>query len=113
MRVDELIDKTGWTCVAGQPTDSITSAYVCDLLSWVMAHGQRGTVWVTIQTHMNVIAVASLHNFSCVVIPENVQLSQETIAAANDKDVCILSAPCSSYGAAKMMADLGISEVDS
>ncbi|MDD5017065.1 MAG: AraC family transcriptional regulator [Eubacteriales bacterium] len=111
MTVDELIQKTGWTLVAGNAESDITSAYVCDLLSWVMAHGQEGTAWVTVQTHLNVIAVASLHRFSCVVIPENIAVSKETIAAANEKGVCMLSAACSSYGAAMAMASFGIGEV--
>ncbi|MGI5849557.1 MAG: AraC family transcriptional regulator [Christensenellales bacterium] len=111
MTVNELILKTGWTCVAGNTDSNITSAYVCDLLSWVMAHGQEGTAWITVQTHLNVIAIASLLGFSCVIIPENIDISNETIRAATEKNVCILTAKCTAYGAAKAMADLGIGEV--
>ena len=38
----------------------ISCGYTCDLLSWVMAHGCEGMAWVTVQTHMNVVAVAAL-----------------------------------------------------
>lgn len=111
MNVNDLINKTGWAVLAGEPGCIITSGYVCDLLSWVMAHGQKGTAWITVQTHLNVIAVASLHEFSCVIIPENIQVSEGTINAANEKGVCLLSAPCSSYGAVRAMVQLGIGEV--
>lgn len=111
MTVRELAAKTEWKVIAGSPDSEISSAYVCDLLSWVMAHGQQGTAWVTVQTHLNVVAVASLHEFSCVIIPENIQVSKEVIDAANEKGVCMLSARCTSYGAAITMAQAGIGEV--
>ena len=58
--------------VLTQGTDlnrTVNEGYSCDLLSWVMAHGREGMAWITVQTHMNVIAVASLHDMSCVIIP--------------------------------------------
>lgn len=111
MTVNDFIKNTGWAVLAGKPDELITSGYVCDLLSWVMAHGQKGTAWITVQTHLNVVAVASLLEFSCVIFPENIQVSQDTINAAIEKNVCMLSAPCSSYGAVSAMAQLGIGEV--
>jgi hypothetical protein len=111
MTVKELVQKTGWNVIAGGAEGVVTSAYVCDLLSWVMAHGRQGTAWVTVQTHLNVIAVASLHEFSCVIIPENIAVAKDTIDAANEKGVCLIAAPCTSYGAARVMAGLGIAEV--
>lgn len=111
MTVKELVQKTGWGVVAGSTDGVVTSAYVCDLLSWVMAHGIKGTAWVTVQTHLNVVAVASLHEFSCVIIPESISVSKDAIDAANEKGVCIVSAKCTSYGAAKAIAALGVAEV--
>ncbi len=111
MTVKELAEKTGWEVIAGSPDGSVTSAYVCDLLSWVMAHGRQGMAWVTVQTHLNVVAIASLHEFSCVIIPESIEVSKDTIDAANEKCVCLLKADCTSYGAAKAMAALGVGEV--
>jgi hypothetical protein len=111
MTVRDLIQKTGWEVAAGSPDCNITSAYVCDLLSWVMAHGKQGTAWITVQTHLNVVAIASLNEFSCVIIPEDIALSDETLAAANEKQVCIITANCTSYGVAKILAGFGVPEV--
>lgn len=110
MTVKDVINKTGWEALAGNPDKEVSSAYVCDLLSWVMAHGREGTAWVTVQTHLNVVAVASLHDFSCVIIPEGIPVSSEVIEAAGEKGVCLLSAGCTSYGAAKALAGMGIGE---
>jgi hypothetical protein len=111
MNVSELCEKTEWRIVAGSGNKEITSVYVCDLLSWVMSHGQPGTVWITVQTHENVLAVASLHDFSCVLLPENIEPSSDFLNTANEKDITVLTAPCSSYGAAMILCRLGIGEV--
>jgi hypothetical protein len=111
MTVKELIQQTNWKVLSDGPDETISSAYICDLLSWVMAHAQSGTAWVTVQAHLNVVAVAALTGCACVIIPENIAVSEETLYAARDKDVTIISAPCSSYGAALVLSKLGIGEV--
>lgn len=111
MTTSELIQKTGWKPLTEANDDTVSSAYICDLLSWVMAHAQSGTAWVTVQAHLNVVAIASLTGCACVIIPESIAVSEETLAAARDKGVAMLSAPCSSYGAALALGALGIGEV--
>jgi len=111
MTTKELIEKTGWTMLSGISDKQITSAYVCDLLSWVMSHGEHGTAWITVMTHLNVLAVASLHDFSCVIIPENIAVSDEVISVANEKGVCLISTPSTAYGAAIKLAELDVSDI--
>lgn len=69
----------------------ITSGYSCDLLSWVMAHGKPGMAWITIQTHMNVVAVATLHDMACVIVPEGAQVPAEVCAKAAEEGIALLS----------------------
>ena len=68
MKVRELARLLNARALTGEAgmDNEIQSGYCCDLLSWVMAHGGEGMAWVTVQTHMNVIAVAALHDMSCV-----------------------------------------------
>ena len=74
MKVCELALALDWTSVS-TPDDQreACGVYIGDLLSWVMAHGKAGMAWITVQTHMNVIAVASLMEMSAVIIPEDIQ----------------------------------------
>ena len=58
------------------PDKDVTCGYVCDLLSWVMAHGEEGMAWVTVQTHLNVVAVAALAEMACVILPEGIVMEQ-------------------------------------
>ena len=113
MTVSELITKTGWQALTDINEETVSSGYVCDLLSWAMAHVQVGTAWITVQSHLNVVAVAQLTDCACVVVPEGIEVSEETLTAARSKGVCILSAPCSAYGAASQLLRLGIGEVPS
>lgn len=111
MTVKELIQQTNWKALTQGPDEEVSSAYICDLLSWVIARAQSGTVWVTVQAHLNVVAVAALTGCACVIIPESIPVSEETLTAAQNKDVTIISASCSSYGAALTLSKLGIGEV--
>ena len=62
MKVQELVDKLGLKVLAGaQGLDrEIDGCYISDLLSDVMGNAMEGNIWITLQTHKNVMAVASL-----------------------------------------------------
>ena len=68
----------------------IEGAYCGDLLSWVMGRAKANQVWITIMTNINVLAVASLVDFSCVIIAEGARLSPEDTDEANQKGINVL-----------------------
>ena len=68
----------------------IDGVYIGDLLSWVMGRAQMDNAWVTIMTNVNVIAVASLADTSCVILAEGVALPDELKQTAEAKDINIL-----------------------
>ena len=70
---------------------TVSGLYVGDLLSFVMAKAKPGQIWLTIQAHPNVIAVASLINLSAVIVVEGVDIPQETIDVANERGVILIS----------------------
>ena len=86
----------------------VTCGYACDLLSWVMAHGEQGMAWVTVQTHMNVVAVAVLADMACVILPENIQMERESLDKASKEGMTILSSPLTAYAICGRMAKAGI-----
>ena len=92
MTVKELIELTGATDMTpDSPKDTeVTCGYTCDLLSWVMAHGKAGMAWITVQTHMNVIAVASLMEMAAVIIPEDIEMEEATLQKAKEEDITVL-----------------------
>lgn len=69
----------------------IDGVYIGDLLSWVMGRAQMDNAWITIMTNVNVIAVASLADTSCVILAEGAAMPEELIQTAEEKDINILS----------------------
>ena len=110
MTVKELIELTGakdMTPDAPKDTE-VTCGYTCDLLSWVMAHWKAGMAWITVQTHMNVIAVASLMEMAAVIIPEDIEMEEATLAKAKDEDICVLQSSKTAYELCALMAQAGL-----
>ena len=86
----------------------IVCGYTCDLLSHVMGKGQADMAWITVQTHMNVIAVAALLDFACVIIPEGLPVDETIIAKASSEDIIIISCEQTAFELVKLLADAGV-----
>ena len=110
MDVRELMEKLGAQAVTGEAglDNEVQSGYSCDLLSWVMAHGGAGMAWVTVQTHMNVVAVATLHEMSCVIIPEGAQMDREVADKAAEEGIAVLLSDRPAYEICGIMYAGGI-----
>ena len=83
-----------------EPDREINGAYVGDLLSWVMGRAQADNVWITIMSNINVIAVASLSDVSCVLLVEDVTLDDDVLNTAKQKGINVLSTSLAAYDAA-------------
>ena len=86
----------------------VACGYCCDLLSWVMGHSEEGMAWVTVQTHLNVIAVAVLADMACVILPEGIVMEEESLQKAVSEEMCVLSSPLSAYEICVRMGAAGI-----
>ena len=103
----ELIEAKDMTPETDKNTE-VSCGYTCDLLSWVMAHGTAGMAWVTVQTHMNVIAVALLSDMACVIMPEGIEMEKESLDKADAEGMCVLQSPLSSYEICGRMHEKGV-----
>jgi len=94
MTIRDLIDKLGCSIAAGteEMLDRvITGVYCCDLISHAMARLDPGYVWITVHTNLNVVAVASLTEAACVVVPEGIAIEEQSIERAGEKQVVMLT----------------------
>ncbi len=89
----------------------VECGYTCDLLSWVMAKGKSGCAWVTVQTHMNVVAVASLHDMACIICPEGIEAEAPSVAKAAQEGIIVLETGKTAYEICGLMAKAGIPAV--
>ncbi|MBE7092180.1 MAG: hypothetical protein E7365_03250 [Clostridiales bacterium] len=105
MTVKQLTLHQGFTAVSlPEPDREIKNVYIGDLLSWVMGKAQQDDAWITIMSNINVVAVASLSDTACVILAEGVILDENTILAAKNKGINIISTPQSAYQVAKYLA---------
>ena len=110
MTVKEICDKLGLKPITGDCglDREVSGVYICDLLSWVMAHAQKGDAWITIQSHSNTIAVASLLELSCIIICEDAEVGEDTVNRAKDEEIPILSSAKSAFELAKGLIEAGM-----
>ncbi len=81
------------------PEKDVHGAYAGDLLSWVMGRANAECAWITIMSNINIVAVASLTDVSCIVLAEGVTLADDIVATASDKGVNIFSTSLPAYEA--------------
>ena len=110
MTVKELMDLTGSTLLNEGPDTGreVKYGYACDLLSWVMSHGAADTAWITVMTHMNAIAVASLLDFSCVIIPEGIEAKEDILEKAAEEGIAVLRSEKTAFELSGMLYERGI-----
>ena len=87
----------------------VKGGYASDLLSCVMRGAKKDFLWVTLQSHINVVAVASLANLAGVIITEGNRPSPETIAQAEKEEVILLLTPQNTFSVVGQLTALGIS----
>lgn len=92
MKVFQLLDNLDVTLLSGKDglDKMITGFYVGDMLSWVMAKAEEGQAWITIQTNINVIAVAVMTEVSCIIVAENAEIPHETLVKSDEEGIPIL-----------------------
>lgn len=99
MKINELaaaIDAVMITDGAGHDKE-ISGMYACDLMSWVMSHAAKDNAWITVHTHVNIVAVALMADISCIIIPEGIQVEEGTVKRAVSEGVAILSTALNTY----------------
>ncbi len=86
----------------------VTGGYACDLLSYVMANSRAGNLWITIQGHPNIVAVASLIGLAGVVVVEGAKVEAVTLEKAEKEGIPILTTRETAYTIAGRLYGLGV-----
>ncbi len=84
----------------------ISTVYTCDLLSRVMSMSEKDCIWITVLTHLNVVAVAQLADIACIVIPEDIPVPESTIEKAKEEQISIFSTSLPTYELCWRLHDL-------
>jgi len=110
MVLSEFISKLGAKVLTGEYNRDIeVNGIVCgDLLSWVMSNAEKGSAWITVHTHLNIVAVAALAELCCIIIPEGIAVDELTIRKAVEENVIIISSELSAYRICCIAYECGI-----
>jgi predicted transcriptional regulator len=110
MTVKELVERFGLMVVAGEKglDRQVEDGYCGDLLSEIMANAPEGCVWLTIQGHQNIVAVAVLREMAAIIVTGGQSPDDETVQKANQEGIPILMWPDSAYQLAGRLYSIGV-----
>jgi hypothetical protein len=111
MNLQEMIDTLGLTPItAPKEYQSIipSCGYASDLLSCVMSGAARQSVWVTLQAHINIVAVATLLDLSAIIITEDAKPDENTVNKANEEGITILLTEESTFAVVGKLWQMGL-----
>ncbi|MCA1756942.1 MAG: serine kinase [Bacteroidales bacterium] len=92
MTIAELTKKAELTSYTGTTgiKKVVTGGYISDLLSDVMGRATQGDIWITMQSHLNIIAIASLRDLPAIIIVNGTKPSEEMIEKAINEEIALL-----------------------
>lgn len=108
MKIQEIIDKLSLIPLTNIEDRDISGVFISDMLSDVMCSAQTGNLWLTVQTHKNIVSAANLIDISAVIVTHGKKVPEDTIELANRFHVIILSSPLPSFQLANKLVEAGI-----
>ena len=86
----------------------LTGCYISDLLSDVLAHASHGMLWITIQTHRNVISCATTKDIGAVLFVCGSKPDPGVVTEADAAGIVLLSTKLAAYEAAGKLWEAGL-----
>ena len=110
MIVKDLVEKFKLQVLAGEKglDRSVEGGYCGDLLSDVMGNAQPGCVWLTIQGHQNIVAVAVLREMAAIILTGSNTPHEETREKAEEESIPLLQWSGSTYELAGLLYKAGV-----
>jgi serine kinase of HPr protein (carbohydrate metabolism regulator) len=92
MKIKEIVNELYLLVYTGEEhlEKEIRGAYVSDLLSDVMGHAREGQAWITLQSHLNVVAIASLKELPAIILVKGLEAPAEVLEKAKEEGIVIL-----------------------
>jgi serine kinase of HPr protein (carbohydrate metabolism regulator) len=108
MKLQEVIDKLALKVLTNVEDKDVTGVFISDMLSDVMSSAQGGNLWITVQSHKNIVSAANLIDISAVIVTHNKQVPEDTVELANRYHVIILSSPLTTFELASKLVEAGV-----
>lgn len=100
MKLKEIVEKLRLQVLVGQERldMEVSGGYTSDLLSDVMANSKERNVWITLQVHENIVAVAKLKDLAGIIMINNRKPDEATIQRAKDEKVTLILSDETAFG---------------
>lgn len=110
MNLARLVELLGLHLAAGRidPERIVSGGYASDLLSDVIANSKEGNIWVTLQQHQNIVAVASLRDLAGIILVNGRQPDHDTREKADKESIPILVSELPAFELIGKLHELGI-----
>jgi len=108
MTIREVAANLGLKTLSGSEDRNVNGVFVSDMLSDVMAGAQSGNLWVTVQTHKNIVPAANLVDISAVIITNGKSVPQDTIDLAKKHNVAMFSTSMMTFDLVGKLYGLGL-----
>ena len=108
MTVKELQSKLNLNALNEVSDTEIDGAFISDMLSDVMAGAKAGNVWVTVQTHKNIVAAANLVDVPAVIVVRGKKVPEDTLKMADKVGVTVFDTDLDSFQIAVKLYEAGI-----
>lgn len=114
MKISEIIKELNLTVLSsGDFLDrDINGGYVSDMLSDVLANSKKGNIWITLQTHLNIISVASVKDLSGIIIVNGRKPDEDSLKKAEEERIIVLSTSERSFQIVGKLYEFGIGKND-
>ena len=110
MKLSSIIDELSLEIVTGTELEEreVEGVYIGDLLSIVMSKAERNNLWITIQTHINIVAVATLVDLAGIIIVEGMEIEKDAIEKAKEVGIPLLKSNLSAFDVASKLKEIGL-----
>ncbi|MDP2982763.1 MAG: serine kinase [Candidatus Latescibacter sp.] len=111
MNLKEIVDSLHLEVKSGDDRldTAITGGYVSDLLSDVLAHSREGNIWITLQIHQNIVAVAGTKELSGIILINGRVPEEDTLRKAEEEHIPIMVSSMPAFEVVGRLYALGIS----
>lgn len=97
MYIKSIIDELNLKIYSSGKEEDVENGYTSDLLSVVLAKAPKKSLWITVQKHLNIIAVASIRELTGIIICNNLIPDEDVIKKSNDEGLWLLGTELDSF----------------
>lgn len=97
MKLSNIIDNLCLQEILFDSDIEIKAGYSGDLMSDVIANAFPDSIWITIQSHRNSIAVALIKEIKAIIFTNNIEINKDLIEKAKEENISLLRTEKNSF----------------